>query len=506
MRCWDGAAAGCAQEAGTPDATETLVLPSSGRIHPYMEGGKLPGAPVFERDGALALRWLKWATLLSALVFIGLLELVRRALRPYLPSFEGQVVLGAAVFTGCLFFFGVLFSVLQRMQSRLEFRNLELLALHEAALGVYGELALDSVLQNVVDRARSLVNARYGALSVIAEGNRIESFITSGISAEERARIGAPPIGHGLLGVVLREGQRLRLPGIQHDPRSVGFPPHHPPMHTLLAVPILGKSAFRGNLYLADKAEGAEFTAEDEQSLVRFATTAALAIDNSHLHQRLNDLAVAEERLRIAHEMHDGLAQVLAYVNTKAQAVKELLRTDRAEEATRHLDQLAAAAREVYSDVRESIIGLRSAAIGEGSIVNALDDCASTWQAHAGVECSLEVDGAPHLTANAQLQVLRIVQESLANVRKHAAASRVKVSLEQSATGLRVTVADDGAGFNPSAPTRSELPRFGLATMRERAEAIGGTFHLESAPGAGTRITIEVPTLSPANALRQETL
>ena len=142
-------------------------------------GGRL--AP--EADGPLTLRRLKWIALLSALVFIVLLELVRRALSPYLPSVAGQLLMSAAVFTGCLFFFGALFSVLERMQGRLEHRNRELLALHEAALGVYGELALEVVLQNVVDRARSLVNARYGALSVIDDHNRIESFVTSGISA-----------------------------------------------------------------------------------------------------------------------------------------------------------------------------------------------------------------------------------------------------------------------------------------------------------------------------------
>jgi signal transduction histidine kinase len=277
----------------------------------------------------------------------------------------------------------------------------------------------------------------------------------------------------------------------------VGFPPHHPPMKTLLAVPILCKSPFRGNLYLAEKAEGAEFTEEDEQSLVRFATTAALAIDNSHLHLRLNDLAVAEERLRIAHEMHDGLAQVLAYVNTKAQAVKEYLRTGRTEDATRHLDQLAAAAREVYADVRESIIGLRSAAAPGLSVAEALQDFVNTWQAHAGVDCRLAVSGEPRLTPNAQLQVLRIVQESLANVRKHAGARRVDVTLEQSETRLRVTVQDDGAGFTPGELGRSELPRFGLSTMRERAGTLGGTFLLESSPGAGTRVIVELPTQPP---------
>ncbi|HEV2846439.1 MAG TPA: GAF domain-containing sensor histidine kinase [Thermoanaerobaculia bacterium] len=438
------------------------------------------------------LRRLKWITVLSALAFILVLEMVRRAFYPYLPSLEGKVLMGSAVFVGCLFFFGALFNVLEWIQNSLELRNRELLALHEATLGIHGDLALESVLQNVVDHARNLVNAHYGALSVINERHQIESFVTSGIGAEERERIGPPPVGHGVLGVVLDEGQRLRLSDIRGHSRSVGFPPHHPPMRTLLAVPILCRSPFRGNLYLAEKAEGAEFTPEDENSLLRFATTAALAIDNAHLHQRLSHLAVTEERLRIAHEMHDGLAQVLAYVNTKAQAVKEHLRAGRSEDATKHLDQLAGAAREVYSDIRESIIGLRSAAVPERAIGEALIDYVNTWRNQTGIDCGLRVEGAPRLSPNAQLQVLRIVQEALANVRKHSHARNADVVLEQTGATLRVSVSDDGAGFNPSELGRSEFPRFGLATMRERAESIGGTFQLDSTPGAGTRVTLEL--------------
>lgn len=444
--------------------------------------------------GTKTLRRLKWLTVLAALVFILLLELVRRALYPYLPSLTGKVLMGAAVFTGCLFFFAALFGVIERIQQSLERRNHELLTLHEAALGIHGDLALEIVLQRVVDHARSLVDARYGALSVINDQQRIESFITSGISTGQRARIGPPPVGHGLLGVVLNEGQRLRIPDLGRDPRSVGFPPHHPPMRSLLAVPILCKSPFRGNLYMAEKEEEAGFTADDEQSLVRFATTAALAIDNAHLHLRLNDLAVAEERLRIAHEMHDGLAQVLAYVNTKAQAVKAFLRNGRSDEATQQLDQLAAAAREVYADVRESIIGLRSAAVPGRTIADALQDYVSTWQAHSGVACDLQIEGAPRLPPNAQLQVLRIVQESLANVRKHANATRASLAVVQNASTLKITIEDNGAGFKPGELGRAEMPRFGLATMRERAETIGGRFQLDSMPGSGTRVTIELPT------------
>jgi signal transduction histidine kinase len=208
--------------------------------------------------------------------------------------------------------------------------------------------------------------------------------------------------------------------------------------------------------------------------------------------QLMLDLALAEERLRTAGEMQEGLAQVLAYVNTKTQAVKELLRAGRADEASRHLDQLASAAREVYADARESTVGLRSAAVPGRSIGEALEDYLQTWQADSGIGCSLTVSGSPRLDFNAQLQVLRIVQESLANVRKHAGASRVEISLLQTDNLLRVTVRDDGSGFDPSLPSRSELPRFGLATMRARAEALGGTFHLDSAPGAGTQVTIEL--------------
>jgi signal transduction histidine kinase len=447
--------------------------------------------------GEVTLRRLKWITVLSALGFIVILEVVRQALYPYLPSLPGKLLMSAAVFIGCLFFFAALFTVLERIQAGLELRNRELLALHEAALGIYGELALEIVLQRVVDRARDLVDARYGALSVINEQNRIESFVTSGISDETRARIGAPPVGHGLLGVVLNEGQRLRTSDLSQDPRSVGFPPNHPPMRSLLAVPILCKSPFKGNLYLAEKAEGAPFTLDDEQILSRFATKAALAIDNAHLHLRLNDLAVTEERLRIAHEMHDGLAQVLAYVNTKAQAVKGFLATGRTEEANRQLDQLAAAAREVYADVRESIIGLRAAAIPGRSITAALEEYVQTWQAQTGTECRLRIDGAPRPTSNAQLQVLRIVQESLANVRKHAGATQVVLNVEQTPSTLRVTIEDNGAGFVPGELGRSEFPRFGLATMRERAETLGGSFRLASVPGAGTRIDVELPTSPP---------
>jgi signal transduction histidine kinase len=459
---------------------------------PTTEGTGLP-AP--EASRAL-LRRLKWITIVGAVGFVIAVDLIRQKLTPYLTSWPGRLILDATLFIGALFVFGIVFTLIERMQVRLERQNRELLALHTATQDVHADLALEKVLQRVVDQACSLLDAGYGAISVITDQNRIESFVTAGISDELRARIGPPPVGHGLLGVVLNEGQRLRIPDLMTDSRAHGFPPHHPPMHSLLAVPVVCQGPFRGNLYLAEKQGAPEFSEEDEETLIRFALTAAIAIDNAYLHQRLNTLAVAEERLRIAHEMHDGLAQVLAYVNTKAQAVKEYLRTGRPDEAAKHLDQLASAAREVYGDVRESIIGLRNAAIPGRSLGDALHDYARTWEAQHGIPVRVSVDRRVRLSDNAELQLQRIVQEALTNVRKHARARQVEVSLEQEEARVVAVVRDDGLGFNPEELGRAELPRFGLSTMRERGQSIGGTVHLDSSPGQGTRLTVEIPSPS----------
>src|SRR5918911_1611408 len=187
----------------------------------------------------MSLRQLKWTTVIAPLVFLALVDYVRRTVQPeLLQAWPGEVLLAGVVLFATLLFSETIFGRIERMQARLEQQNRELLALHEAGLDVAGELSLEVVLQKVVDDATQLIGARYGALSVPAPDGGIEAFITTGITPEERALIGPPPVGHGLLSVVLTEGQRLRLADLTKDPRSVGFPEHHPELHSLLAVPI----------------------------------------------------------------------------------------------------------------------------------------------------------------------------------------------------------------------------------------------------------------------------
>ena len=127
------------------------------------------------------------------------------------------------------------------------------------------ELSLDGVLQRVVQVAAEVIGAHYAAIGVLApDGRVLESFTTFGISPEDRERIGPPPRGHGILGLVIREAKPIRLPDLARHPDSYGFPPHHPPMHSFLGVPIVGRRGVFGNLYLTEKIDAPSFTEPDE--------------------------------------------------------------------------------------------------------------------------------------------------------------------------------------------------------------------------------------------------
>ncbi len=387
-------------------------------------------------------------------------------------------------------------SRLEQRIAELERENRELHALQDAGLDLQTELDLDLVLQKVVDQATELLEAKHGALSVIDSAGAIEEFVTSGIDADHRRLIGPPPKGAGLLAVPLIAGDVLNLADLTRDPRSSGFPANHPPMRSLLAVPVICSSPHRGNLYLADKRGSDRFSQDDQRTLQRFARLAAAAIDTAHLHQRSESLAIAEERLRISREIHDGVAQVLAYVNTKAQAARELLARGRGKKAIEQLDELAAAARGVYTEVREGILALRIQPSPDRSLEQTLREYADHWQQRGSTRVELEIDGDLRLTPSVQLQLVRIVQEALANVRKHAQAQAVEVRVARVDSELRVSIVDDGRGFDPARTAGRGERRFGLSVMRERAEGIGGSLTLESTPGKGTRIDVAVPTSS----------
>jgi signal transduction histidine kinase len=188
-----------------------------------------------------------------------------------------------------------------------------LAALIEAGTVVASGLDLDSILARLLDLARSLTGARYAAVGVLnAGGTRIERFVTTGVSAAERAAIGDPPVGLGILGVLITDPRPLRLTDLGADPRAAGFPPAHPPMRSFLGVPVVAGEAVFGNLYLTDKA-GGDFTADDERVIVSLAAQAGVAVQNARLYRQARDRARdLEEAVRELSSIHDIADAVLA--------------------------------------------------------------------------------------------------------------------------------------------------------------------------------------------------
>jgi signal transduction histidine kinase len=441
---------------------------------------------------------VKWIIYLAPPLFLGGLELARQVLFPSLfetPWLYALFLLAAVA--GMWLFAWAVGKQVEHMRDHLVYQNHELLALHHASMAIAGDLELETVLQRVVNEAATLVGARYGAISLSHREPRLDAFVTYGVTPALKDQLGPHPVGTGLLGVPVATGEPLRISHIGGDPRAAGFPPGHPVMDRLLGVPVSSGDHVVGHLYLADKEDGAPFTATDEGTLVRFASLAAIAIENAVLHQQVQVLAITGERERIAREMHDSLAQVLAYANTKSQAAIAYLEQGDTDRARQQIDQLAQTAREAYVDVREGILALRNAAAGpERSVFDTLADYVHRWEEQTGtnVRLSLPVNGgAGSLAPLAEVHLSRLVQEALTNIRKHANASEVSITMIDTGREMRVIIADNGVGFDPREGGRRDFPRFGLATMRERAEASGGTFSMSSRPGVGTTIEVTLP-------------
>ncbi len=188
-----------------------------------------------------------------------------------------------------------------------------LAALIEAGTVVASGLDLDAVLERLLDLARALTGARYAAVGVLnASGSRIERFVTAGLSAAERAAIGAPPVGLGILGALITDPRPLRLPDLTADPRATGFPAGHPQMRSFLGVPVVAGGAVFGNLYMTDKADG-DFTGEDERLIVTLAAQAGVAVENARLYEEARDRTrELEEAVRELSSIHDIADAVLA--------------------------------------------------------------------------------------------------------------------------------------------------------------------------------------------------
>ena len=366
-----------------------------------------------------------------------------------------------------------------------------LAALDEATRGIAGVLSVDEVLQVIVDRVRQLVRARYAALGIVDDGGRIERFITSGVTAAERARIGPPPRGHGLLGLIIRESRSYRIAEIADHPDSFGFPANHPPMHAFLGVPVTVKGSSVGNLYLTDKEGSPEFSEQDQRLVEMFALHAGIAIDNARLHEQVQRLAVIEDRERIGQDLHDGIIQSIYAVALSLEDLPDLMDEDR-DVAVARVDRAIDALNVAIRDIRSFIFGLQPEALEGGDLVAGLSTLVDEFRVNTVIDIELDVeDPAEELRLDVRTQVLYITREALSNAARHSVATRVDVTLHSDSDGLSLTVADNGRGFDPAEV--GGAGHFGLTNMAARAASVGGSLAVNSAPTTGTRIIVRIP-------------
>jgi signal transduction histidine kinase len=408
------------------------------------------------------------------------------------------------VLLGASFFSVWIFNIIENRENEIESRNTQLQALHSAALSLTTELDLQQVLQKVVQLSRELVNARYGALGVLNEqGDYIEQFITDGITPEQRALLGEPPRGHGVLGLIIQEGKAIRLPSISAHPQSVGFPPNHPPMHSLLGVPIQSKGKVIGDLYMTDKVPDAasnniegftEFTAQDQRLLEMFATQAAIAIENAQLYRKTQQLAILEERDRFAMDLHDGIIQSIYATGLALENAQHTVEHD-PEEATSQINTSILGLNDVIRDIRNYILGLRPQRFEGRDLVTGLEELARDLRANTFLNVQVEHKSGDFsgLPAEQTVEILHIGQEALANIRKHARASEVTIRLSQQNGELVLDIKDDGVGFDDT--QMGDSAGHGLLNMKERARSLMGEIEVRAESNKGARIILKVPYL-----------
>jgi signal transduction histidine kinase len=345
---------------------------------------------------------------------------------------------------------------------------------------------LNAVLERIVRAARRQSMSRYAALGVPDGRGGFARFVTSGISEKRAAAIGELPRTHGVLGALLEEGP-IQLDDIRRHPRFSYYPEHHPTLTDFLGVPVTHQGNVVGNLFVSGH-RGGRFTKLDARRLETLAAYAGVAIANADLYTRSQQLAVVEERNRVARELHDAATQTLFSLVLTARAAA-LTTHDKAARST--ILEFERRTTLALQELRGLVHALRPKSLERDGLAATLADHADALRT-SGARVLVDIAAGVRLPLETEHALLRIAQEALHNAMRHAPAAALRVTLRADTKAVTLRIRDDGPGFDPASLPHTRRG-MGLATMRERAHEIGGRFEIHSHAGAGTTVTITVP-------------
>jgi len=373
----------------------------------------------------------------------------------------------------------------------------QLHSLVDAILTLEADTDLTTLLRVIVEQATSMSGARYGALGVVSsDGQQLSEFITVGLEPAERAAIGAFPTGKGLLGRVLQDAEPLRVTRLSEHPDRSGLPANHPPMESFLGVPVrLGAGRVFGNLYLCEKIDGAAFTDTDEALVDALGRVAGLLIEKAQLRLQLTELTLANERERMARDLHDTVIQRLFAVGLMLQGASNAELPDSVKATlVGAVDDLD----ETIRQIRTTIFAMTSRSPHEELGVRrrflALTDEVSQ---RLGLDVSLTFEGPVDTVLSEPLveHALHVVREALTNVVRHANASSAEVAVMVTDAGLTLTVCDDGSGIDPVHDTGGR----GLSNLASRALEFEGWCSAQPGPHGGTLVEWHASKLTEEN-------
>lgn len=390
-------------------------------------------------------------------------------------------------------------------------------ALSRAAVRITSEHDLERVLQEVADSARAVIEARYAALGILdGTSSRLERFVTSGMSSEVHGRVGDPPSGRGILGLLIQEPTPLRLPDLRQHAKAFGFPDQHVPMKSFLGVPILGRDGPIGNLYLTEKIGAAEFTAEDESFAVMLAAHAAVAVENARYHEEresllseLRDMHVSRERFfaMTNHELRNALTAVAGWTElwirkTSPDTPRAAIEVqESAERALNLLEDLLDLSR-IDADKLEPLLEDGDAWEIVREAVATVEPTAERRGIH--IEVSGPTGTVPCRTDRQRIR--QILINLLTNAVRHSPQDQaIQVQLTTTDDTLRFDVIDHGEGIAPEqqsvifeaferAGKQTERGTgLGLALSRKLARLLLGDLRVESQVGQGARFFLRLP-------------
>jgi signal transduction histidine kinase len=387
-----------------------------------------------------------------------------------------------------------------------------------AVSSLMAEVSLEGLLQRVVGIAAEVIGAEYAAIGVLEpDGRLLESFTTYGIDDELRARLGPPPRGHGILGLVIKEARPIRLPDLTRHPDSYGFPPHHPVMHSFLGVPIVGKRGVFGNLYLTEKLGRKTFTEADEHIAVLLAANTAAAVENARLHEESARLLEEVQQLHrtrerffamVNHELRNALAAVYGWSEmmvrkkdpaTVPRAAFEVL--DSAQQAVGLVNDLLDLSRLDEDRLKPVIRGTEPSAMARRAVLR-------VTPAAEARRVTVALDLAPSLPPceTDASRVEQILINLLGNAINHTPeGSTVRLQVSSQAAKVVYTVEDEGSGIEESEVERvfdiyvtkpsgeSRGVGLGLPLSRRLARLLGGELRATARPNQGGCFILELP-------------